>query len=86
MIVIKRFTASWCAPCKTLAPIMENVKPNFPNAQFEVIDVDENQSIAGQYGIRNIPTVIVEKDGTEITRFTGVRQEHQIIQSINESI
>ena len=86
MIVVKRFTADWCQPCKMLAPVMESIKPQVPNAVFEVINIDEQKEIAHQYGIRSIPTVIIEKDGTEVTRFMGMRPAHQILEHINESM
>ncbi len=85
-LVVKRFTADWCAPCRMLAPVLEQVKPQFPNVQFEIIDVDENQGEAMKYGVRSIPTVVFVKDGNEVDRFTGVRPEHQIITHINESM
>jgi len=85
-LVVKRFTATWCAPCRQLAPIMEQVKPKFPSTIFETIDVDENQGEAMKYGVRSIPTVVFVKDGVEVQRFTGVRPEHQIVTHINESL
>lgn len=86
MITIKRFTASWCTPCKQLGPILEDIKPNFPSATFEVIDVDDHPEVIDEYNFRSIPTVIILKDGIEVTRFSGLKQKLQILKIINESL
>ena len=53
---ILRFTASWCQPCKTLAANLERAELNLP---IEVIDIDVNEYIANQYGIRSVPTLVM---------------------------
>jgi thioredoxin 1 len=83
MIEVKKFSAAWCGPCKVLA-IMENVKSKFDNIKFENIDVDSQFEIASKYSIRSVPTVIVEKDGKEIGRFTGVQSEMAYVNALNE--
>jgi thioredoxin 1 len=84
MIEVKKFSAAWCGPCRVLAPIMENVKSKFNNINFENIDVDSQFEIASKYSIRSVPTVIVEKDGVEIGRFTGVQSEMAYVNALNE--
>ena len=84
MIEVKKFSAAWCGPCRVLAPIMENVKSKFNNINFENIDVDSQFEIASKYSIRSVPTVIVEKDGVEIGRFTGVQSEMTYVNALNE--
>ena len=84
MIEVKKFSAAWCGPCRVLAPIMENVKSKFNNINFENIDVDSQFEIASKYSIRSVPTVIVEKDGVEIGRFTGVQSEMVYVNALNE--
>ena len=86
MIEVKKFSATWCGPCKALAPIFENVKTKFSNIKFESIDVDQQFEIASKYAIRSVPTVIIEKDGKEIERFSGVQSEMTYINSLNEHI
>ena len=84
MVTLKKFSAAWCGPCRVLAPIMENVKSKFNNINFENIDVDSQFEIASKYSIRSVPTVIVEKDGVEIGRFTGVQSEMAYVNALNE--
>lgn len=74
-LVVKRFTASWCAPCRTLAPIMVGIQIQNPSVKFEIIDVDENEQLAAQYGIRSVPTVILEKNGEIVETIMGARPE-----------
>jgi len=88
MIEVKRFHAAWCGPCRMLAPIMENVskKSNFSSVRFTDVDVDEQFEIASKYTIRSVPTVIIEKDGIEIQRFSGLQSEMTYTNAINEQI
>lgn len=86
MITVKKFSASWCGPCKTLKPIFEEVKTNFNNVAFEDYDVDEAFEVASKYGIRSVPTVIIEKDGQEVQRFAGVSSKFAYINAINENL
>ena len=75
------FSSTWCQPCKTLGPIMESVAGQ---VNYQKIDVDSNQDLSVKYGIRNIPTlVLVDGDGTELNRSTGVMQKQQIIDFYN---
>jgi len=78
------FSASWCGPCKTLGPIMQQVATEVP---VEKIDVDSNQQLAMQYSIRNVPTVVlVNGEGKEFARSVGVQpKEHYIQQYKNFS-
>lgn len=77
------FSANWCGPCKTLGPIMERVKNYKINVQK--IDVDTNSDLTSQFGIRNIPTVVlVNEMGKEHTRITGVQSVEKYV-SVYES-
>jgi len=83
MIKVKRFTATWCGPCKTLAPIFEQLQASFPDVTFETIDVDENKEAAQENFVTSIPTVIFEKDGVAKQRFTGAQPKSIYIDTIN---
>lgn len=72
------FSAGWCQPCKTLGPIMQQVSQEVP---VQKVDVDENQQLAMQYSIRNIPTVVlVDNTGKEFARSVGVNPKEHYIQ------
>ena len=80
MKTIKRFTASWCAPCKGLAMVIESIETDVP---IEVIDIDQNQEVAMKAGIRSVPTLIMYDGETEVKRSTGVMTEAQLTEWIN---
>lgn len=73
------FSAGWCQPCRTLSPIMEQVREKIP---VEKIDVDNAPAVAAAYNVRNIPTVILVENGEEIRRFTGVKPLNDILNFI----
>lgn len=89
MINVIRFTAAWCGPCKTLAPIMDEVKSEvsseIPNIQFTVVDVDQNRSMATQYNVRSVPTVIVENKGVVVQQLIGLKSKHEYFQAIQNA-
>ena len=72
MLVIKRFTAAWCGPCRVLAPLFSQLEQEFPTVSFETIDVDQNKEEAAEYGIRSIPTVVYLKDGKVVNKLVGL--------------
>lgn len=79
MLVIKRFTASWCQPCKALSPIFNELQNEMLGVIFQTIDVDNNKDVASSNGVSSIPTVIIEKDGQQVYRFSGVLPKSTII-------
>lgn len=67
------FSAPWCGPCRMLGPIMEKVGQKY---EVEKINVDENQELSAQFGVRNVPTVIlVDESNKELERLVGVKAE-----------
>jgi thioredoxin 1 len=86
MVTVKKFSATWCAPCRALAPVMNEIKGQFSNVRFEDIDIDNNEQLREQYGVSSVPTVIIERNGQEINRITGLTSKLAYINAINESI
>jgi len=85
-IVLVDFWADWCMPCKMMAPILNEVAGAMEGtATIYKLNVDEQQQVAAKYGIRNIPTMILFKDGKEVERIIGVKQKDYIISSINRA-
>ena len=86
MVTVKKFSAAWCGPCRALAPVMNEIKGQFSNVKFEEYDVDVAYEEATKYGIRSVPTVIIERDGKEMERFTGTSSKLAYINAINENL
>lgn len=84
MITIKKYFATWCMPCQQLNPILEEVKKENPNVNFLEIDVDNNKELALQDGVKSVPTVIFEKNGQQIHRFSGLKPKAIINNIINQ--
>lgn len=83
--VLVDFTATWCGPCKMMAPILESVKQKMGDAVTIIkIDVDKNQQAAGVYQIQGVPTLILFRNGKILWRQSGVVQAEQIQQIINQ--
>ena len=81
--VLIDFFATWCGPCKTLAPILKQVKDNLgERITILKIDVDKNQSIASKYQVRGVPTLILFQNGKQLWRQSGVLSKEEIIKTI----
>jgi thioredoxin 1 len=86
MITVKKFYATWCGPCKMLAPVMEQIRTEYSQVDMLAIDVDENYDVAASYGVKSVPTVVIEKNGVEISRLTGVHSKMVYTNVINENL
>lgn len=83
--VLIDFSATWCGPCKTLAPILKQVKDSLgERITILKIDVDKNQQLASKYEIRGVPTLILYQGGKQLWRQSGVLSKEEIIKTIIE--
>ena len=69
MKTAKYFTATWCGPCKSFKPVMNEVAGEGYSIQF--IDVDQNRELASKYRVQSVPTTVIEENGVEVDRFVG---------------
>lgn len=83
--VLIDFFATWCGPCKMLAPILKEVKDGLgERITILKIDVDKNQALSSKYQVRGVPTMILFQNGKQLWRQSGVLSKEEIIKNILE--
>ena len=77
------FWATWCGPCRMVAPIVEELASETPDVTFAKVDVDENPDVAMGLGITSIPTLMLFKNGKLVDKLIGARPKQDIRQMID---
>ncbi|SVE46322.1 uncharacterized protein METZ01_LOCUS499176 [marine metagenome] len=80
MKTMKYFSAVWCGPCKAFKPVMNEIAGEGYSIEF--IDVDQEQNKATKYGVRSVPTVVIEENGIEVDRFVGSIPKQMILEKL----
>ena len=86
-VVVVDFFATWCGPCKMLAPVFQEVANEFEGkVKFYKIDIDESLDIARQFSVSTVPTVIIFKNGEPLERLVGFMPKENLVSKIKEYI
>ena len=80
MKTMKYFSATWCGPCKAFKPVMNEIADEGYSIEF--IDVDQEQNKATKYGVRSVPTVVIEENGIEVDRFIGSIPKQTVLEKL----
>lgn len=77
--VLLDFWASWCGPCRMVAPVVEEIACERPDVKVGKVNVDEQPELASQFGVMSIPTLVVMKNGKVVNQATGARPKREIL-------
>ena len=85
-VAVIDFFATWCGPCKMLAPVFEEVANETPNAKFFNVDIDESLDLARQYSVSSVPTIKIFRKGDLMETFVGFMPKEKLSEAINKYI
>ena len=80
--VLLDFWASWCAPCRMVVPIIEEIAGERPDIKVGKINVDEQPELTSKFGIMSIPTLVVMKNGKIVQQVSGARPKNAILEML----
>ncbi|GAA3649189.1 thioredoxin [Asaccharospora irregularis] len=86
-VIVVDFFASWCGPCKMLAPVFEDLSNEMgDNANFFKVDIDQSLELARTYGINTVPTMLVFKNGEVVDKMVGFMPKESLRSKISEQL
>lgn len=85
-VTLVDFWAAWCAPCKIMAPVLNDIaESENSGGNIGKLNVEDHQTIASQYEVRSIPTMILFKNGKEVNRFVGIKSKDFLLKQMKSA-
>ena len=84
VLTVLDFWAEWCAPCRALSPVIEQLTKEFPNVDIAKVNVDLNPSLSSQFGITSIPTLVFIKNGEVVDKQLGAQTKTKLADRISK--
>jgi len=85
-VILVDFWATWCAPCRMMAPVLNDVASELSgNSHVGKVNIEQYQSLAQKFKVRSIPTLILFKNGTEINRFVGIKSKDFLLLQVQKA-
>lgn len=85
-VVLVDFWATWCGPCRAIAPTLDALSEEYPNVRVVKVDVDANPQTAQRFSIRSIPTLMVFKDGDKVEMVQGGQPKSALAQLLDKHL
>jgi thioredoxin 1 len=85
-VLLVDFWAPWCGPCKMIAPTLNEIAETETDIVIGKVNVDHNQDLAKKYKVRNIPTMLIFKNGVEVGRIVGVKTKKAILSEVRSAV
>jgi thioredoxin len=87
MITMMKFGAAWCGPCRTIAPVVEKLAADYAGrVTLDAVDIEERPEVAQRFGITNIPTLLVLKEGKVVAQLVGAVSRSRIEDALRKAL